>query len=103
MARKSTNFEDRKIWNTKGALQPGDQIEGYFVAKREITTKFGAAEIYDVDLKSGEKISIMGSAAIKNRMNRVPVSSYVWVTYKGKVDTDNGAMNDYEIDYDDEM
>lgn len=102
MVRKSTNFTERKIWNTKGSLKEGDELEGYYVAHRNINTKFGPAEVFDIDAKDGQAYTIMGSAGIRHKMLTVPTSAYVWVKYNGKVETDNGSMNDYTIDYDDE-
>lgn len=99
---KLSKYSDLEIWNKKGALKEGDELEGYFVDKEEFATKYGDMMVIIIEKLDGSKIKVTGQSDIKNKFTDIKLGCHVWLKFAGLTETKNGAMKTYEIDYDDE-
>lgn len=78
---------------TFSKLAAGTVLEGKYVGQREIKTKAGrTAIVYEFTDATGEKWEVFGVAALDSRMTLIPPGTYVWITYRGKVQTGNGTQ-----------
>lgn len=106
MARQeaiATTYEDIPVWNKKGELKIGDKVEGFYIEHQTFTSKFGDGDSYIILKEDDSKAKLMGQADIKRKFASIPEGSYVWVEYKGLVETDNGPMKEYIIEFDPEL
>ena len=99
---KLSKYSDLETWNKKGELTEGSQLEGYYVDKEEFTTKFGEMIIFVIEKLDGSKIKVTGQSDIKNKFSDIELGVRVRLTFKGLVETKNGAMKGYEVEYDEE-
>lgn len=102
MARKTAEANIIETWNKKGELKQGDKLEGRYVRSENFSTKFGEAISFIIVTEEGVELSLMGQANIRAKFKNIPVGSYVWIEYTGIVDTKNGAMKEYQIEFDEE-
>lgn len=99
---KLSKYSDLDTWNKKGEIKEGDTLEGYYVDKEEFTTKFGDMIIFVIEKNDGTKIKVTGQSDIKNKFADIKLGYRVKLQFVGLVETKNGAMKGYEIQYDDE-
>lgn len=100
--RKSAS-EMNKVWNTKD-LEVGATLEGLFVNKAKVTTKFGENEKYTIEIDGGEHMDVFSCASLKRQFDNLPMGCYVWITYKGEETSKQGfKVKIYSVDYDDEV
>lgn len=99
MRKKAIELTD--TWNKD--LEVGAKIEGVYIKKEVITTKFGASEKYIIETPEGAKMGVFTSASLARQFANVPEGSYVWIEYKGEEVSKNGRpVKSYDVDYDDE-
>lgn len=99
---KLSKYSDLDTWNKKGEIKEGDTLEGYYVDKEEFSTKYGDMVIFVIEKLDGTKIKVTGQSDIKNKFADIKLGYRVKVQFVGLVETKNGAMKGYEIQYDDE-
>lgn len=107
MARKTAEskagkYSDLDTWNKKGELNEGDELEGYYVDRDEFNTKHGEMVIFVIKKLDGTCIKVTGQTDIKSKFEDIPAGSHVWIKFDGLMETKNGAMKSYTIEYDDE-
>lgn len=98
MARKRKEVE-RKVLNKFHDFDNQQTVEGIVEDYREISTKFGAGMVLDLQPYNGEKISIMVTAGLKgfdwqDFQNR---KAYVEIVAGGWEKTDNGRMRTFKV------
>ena len=94
-------IELTEIWNKD--LSVGDKIEGVYIKKEIIKTQFGETEKYVIETPDGKKMGIYSSSSLERQFANIPEGSYIWVEYKGEVQSKNGRpVKQYEAEYDDE-
>ena len=100
---KMSKDSDLETWNKKGEINEGDVVEGYYVDKEEFSTKFGDMVIYIIEKLDGTKIKVTGQSDIKNKFgDEIKLGYRVRIEFKGLKETKNGAMKNYDVQYDDE-
>lgn len=100
---KAGKYSDVDTWNKKGQLKEGDVLEGYLFDRDSFTTKYGTMYIYIIRKADGSLAKVVGTKNITSKIDEnVPLGVHIWFTYKGIVETDNGAMKNYQIDIDPE-
>ena len=99
---KLSKYSDLETWNKKGEIKEGDTLEGYYVDKEEFKTKFGDMSIFVIEKHDGTKIKVTGQSDIKNKFTDIKLGYRVKLQFIGLIETKNGAMKGYEIQYDDE-
>lgn len=91
-------------WNKD--LKPGDAIEGKYIKKELVDSKFDETkktEKYIIETPEGEKVGVFSSASLGRQFANIPVGSYVWITYQGEEVSKNGRpVKVYDVYYDDE-
>lgn len=101
--RKSANqtYEKTTTWNTN--LSIGDTLEGKYNSMDEFEGNFGHTTKYVIEAPDGVKYGVYGSASLNRQFKRIPVGSYVWITYEGEVTSQNGRIiKSYDVEFDDE-
>jgi hypothetical protein len=90
---------------TFAKLAAGTVLEGKYVGVREIRTKAGrTALVYEFTDANGEKWEVFGVAALDARMTLIPPGTYIWITYGGKVQGNNGTQrHDVKVEKDSEI
>lgn len=83
--------------------EPGDgeEISGIYIGFDNVPTKRG-----DKDHFKSHRIQIEGKdvpigisgAMIDRKMAQIPVGTFVWITFLGMVDTNNGEAKDYRVE-----
>lgn len=91
------------VWNKKGEIKVGDKIEGFYIQHDKFTSNFGEGESFILLCENDEKKKLMGQADIRRKFANIPLNSYVWVEYVGLVETDNGSMKEYKVEFDPEV
>ena len=100
---KAGKYADVDTWNKKGQIKEGDTLEGYLVDRDSFTTKYGTMYIYIIKKTDGSLIKVIGQKNITSKIDEsVELGVHIWFTYKGIVETANGAMKEYNIDIDPE-
>ncbi len=82
-------------------VEPGTSWEGRYLEQREITTKLGrAVNIYVVEVGK-DKVEFMAPAVMDARMAQVPIGSYVWLKYDGRITTAKGnSRHEVVVEFD---
>lgn len=94
-------IEITETWNKD--LTAGAALEGRYIKKEFINTKFGESEKYIIETTDGKKMGVFSTASLTRQFNNVPEGSYVWIIYKGEETSKNGRpVKVYEVEYDDE-
>jgi len=84
-----------------GKTEPGTSWEGTYAGKRIINTQAGRDAAIHTIRNGKDPIEFFGVTAFDRRMDMVPVGSYVWITYSGKVATKSGTqMHDVHVEFD---
>lgn len=101
-AKKNTyKYADAPIWNAKGELKAGDNINGYFIESNTFETKYGPYTMY-ILLVDGKAVKITGQTDLKNKFANIPEMCHVWIEYTGLTETEHGAKKTYKVEFDDE-
>ena len=104
MARQEAVAGDSSpVWNKKGEIKIGDKIEGFYIKHDTFTSKYGDGDSFILLCENDEKKKLMGQADIKRKFENIPLGCYVWVEYVGLVETDNGTMKEYKVEFDPEL
>lgn len=78
----------------------GEEIEGVFIGVDNVPTRRGEKDSFKsfrLRVDGEEKPIGISGAMLESKMRRIPLGTYVWITYKGTVDTNNGKAKDYEV------
>lgn len=88
-----------KIWK---ADKVGDVLEGTYLGMEMVKGKGkrGMFRSYHIEKEDGERVRL-ASAMLNTKMNQVPKGTYIWLTFKGDFETDNGPSPDYEVEVED--
>ena len=97
---ETSKYAEAETWNKKGALNVGDQIDGYFVDKEEYETKYDKNLVVFVIEKEDKFYKVLGSTAIKNKFKNIPEGCHVWIEYRGFIETSRGVKKDFKIEFD---
>ena len=98
--RQSAQFTKTQTWNKD--LNAGDKIEGYYVKKEVFEGKFGLSIKYVIRFDD-EEWGVYGSASLNRQFKNIPEGAYVWIEYKGEVQSKNGrTVKEYTVDFDTE-
>lgn len=98
--RKSAKPIMTETWNKD--LNEGDSLQGVYIAKQTFQGNYGESVKYVIDC-NGTMYGVFGSASLDSQFAQIPVDSFVWITYKGEVQSKNGrTVKQYDVDYDDE-
>lgn len=95
--RQSVESAYAKPWTD---FQPGDMIEGTYLgftmvpSKRKDQKPFKS---YNIKNDKGEYIGVSG-AMVGSKLSRVPTGTYVWITFKGMTETNNGEAKDFNVE-----
>lgn len=83
-------------WKPKEA---GEAIEGYYLGYTKVPSPRkgqGPFKSYNIKTEAGDFIGVSG-AMIGSKLVRVPPGSYVWITFNGMIETNNGQAKDYSL------
>ena len=98
--RQTAQYTKTETWNKD--LNPGDKIEGYYTKKEVFEGKFGESIKYVITF-DGQAWGVYGSASLNRQFKNIPEGSYVWIEYKGEVQSKNGrTVKEYTVEYDTE-
>ena len=100
--RKSANktYEETTPWEYTNF---GDKLEGVYEAKDEFDYEGKHIIKYVISSPDGTKYGIFSTASLERAFNNIPVKSYVWLEYTGKVKSKKGFdVHTFNVDYDDE-
>lgn len=80
----------------------GDCIEGFYRGAEMVPGKGSRKPFksYHIETESGERRRV-ASAMLNTKMNQIPKGAYVWLTYKGMFESQNGKSPDYDVDVED--
>ena len=96
-----------ELTNTWKAINPGDKIEGVYIKKEIMESKFNPdkkIEKYIIETSDGEKVGVFSSASLERQFKNIPEESYVWIEYRGEEISKNGrSVKVYDVDYDDDF
>lgn len=79
----------------------GEVLEGTYIGVDNVPTKRGDKESfksYRIRVDGQEKPVGVSGAFLESKMRRIKLGTYLWITYKGKVQTNNGPAKDYEVE-----
>lgn len=94
-------IETTETWNRD--LEIGDKLEGVYLKKELIRTRFGESEKYVIETLEGTKFGVYSSSSLIRQFANVPEGSYVWIEYKGEETSKNGRpVKVFAVEYDDE-
>ncbi len=82
-------------WKPK---KPGDVLEGHYLGADMVTAKGRTFRSYRIKPEGAEKPMAVAGAMLQTSLERVPIGSYVWITFKGEIVTDNGTAKDFEVE-----
>lgn len=79
---------------------PGDCLEGIYMGQDEVPAGKGRHFTSYKIRTEGEEGKLYGvsSAMLKTKMNQIPKGAFLWVTFKGMIETENGASRDYNVE-----
>jgi len=79
---------------------PGDCLEGIYQGQDEVPAGKGRHFTSYKIRTEGDDAKLYGvsSAMLKTKMNQIPKGAYIWVTFKGMIETENGASRDYNVE-----
>lgn len=86
------------VWNSKGALSEGDQIEGKFTRMKN---NVGPNDSTLLTIETSEgPTSVWANAVLETKFEQVPVGSPVRITYLGMKDSEKGgrSYHDYKVE-----
>lgn len=80
----------------------GDCLEGFYRGSEMVPGKGNRKPFksYHIETEDGERRRV-ASAMLKTKLNQIPKGAYVWLTYTGMFDTDNGPSPDYNVEVED--
>ncbi len=78
--------------------EEGEMLEGIYKGHDEVTVKNRSFRSYRVQNEDTKEFFGVAGGMLKNAIERVPVGTYVWITYKGMVETENGPAKDFEVE-----
>lgn len=105
MAMTKINSSERNdSWNAKeDNRQVGDKLHGFYVEKKNINTKKGAATIYVIHADDDKKYDLWGSAVITSAFDQIKLGAEVEIEYLGMAESKSGNdFHNYEIAADNE-
>lgn len=85
--------------NQKG---PGQEVSGYYLGSRRVTTKLGESDLHILQLPTGENLGVWGSAQLNQKLGQIAKGNMVFIVYKKKINVPSGTMKTFEVEYDDE-
>lgn len=100
--RKSANkkYEKTITWEYANS---GDRLEGVYESKDEFDYDGKHIIKYVIVSPDGIKYGLFSTASLDRSFNNIPLNSYVWIEYTGKVKTKKGFdAHTFIVDYDDE-
>ena len=78
----------------------GEVLEGFYLGFTKVPSprkEQGPFKSYNVKTEGGEYRGISG-AIVGSKLQRVPKGTYIWVTYKGKIKTNQGMAKDFDVE-----
>lgn len=77
----------------------GDCLEGTYLGSEMVKGKGKRPSFksYHIEKPDGERVRI-ASAMLNSKLNQIPKGAYVWLTFIGMFQTDNGNSPDYQVD-----
>lgn len=105
MAMTKINSGERNpSWNdAKEMPKVGDKLHGFYVGKKDITTKKGAATIFIVHADDDKKYDVWGTAVIKSAFESIKLGAEVEIEYLGTETANSGnEFHNYDIAADNE-
>ena len=98
--RQSAQYTKTQTWNKD--LNPGDKLQGFYTKKETFEGKFGESTKYVINF-DGDDWGVYGSASLDRQFKNIPEGAYVWIEYKGEVQSKNGrTVKEYVVDFDPE-
>lgn len=100
---KENKYMDAPVWNKRGNIKEGDELEGYLIERQEFTSKkYGDGVSYIIKKLDGTFVKVMGQTDIKAKLDQIEPGVHIWLTYKGLVETDRGSKKTYDVAADNE-
>jgi hypothetical protein len=78
--------------------EEGETLEGIYKGFDDVTVNNRTFRSYRIQNEDTKEFFGIAGGMLKNAIERVPVGTYIWVTYKGKVETQNGEAKDFEVE-----
>lgn len=80
----------------------GDCIEGFYRGAETVPGKGSRKPFksYHIETEDGERRRV-ASAMLNSKMNQIPKGAYVWLTFKGMFESQNGQSPDYDVEVED--
>jgi hypothetical protein len=93
--RQSVETSFAEAWTPE---KEGDLIEGIYRGSDIVKAKGRSFVSYKIQDEKTGKIRGVASAMLRTKMNQIPKGTYIWVTFKGMTDTENGPSRDYDVE-----
>ena len=76
---------------------PGQTAEGIYADMQVREFSDRSAKLYTLNVDSGRTVRFWGSTILDQRLDRVPIGTWVQITYKGQAGQGNRRYKDFEV------